>query len=234
MTIYSVAAKRRKKKLARVRNKLKEQIEKLENEILQLKRDIRDQSSSINQYKRKETKWAESEQDFIKKIYILQEFMIRSHSVINRRAARHMRALKKAMNLDSKIFDTLMQKQEWSLKLDENKKQLTNSIKEMEEFSKSFGGGDVLELDRLKTKISEDLQIDKNDDLDGPEDEEVEIPHMHRSASVYTPKIKNNFSGGSNDLLDTTLDLKDDFLTPNNRNNMFNKPGSKDLFLSTI
>ena len=122
----SSSKKKRKEKASKNEKKLKESIEKLESEVNQLKIEIRDQNSTINQYKRKETKWTESEQEFIKRIYVLQEFMIRSHSVINRRAAKHMRSLKKAMNLDTKIFDTLMQKQEWSLKLDENKQQLTN------------------------------------------------------------------------------------------------------------
>jgi len=62
-----------------------------------------------------------------------------------------MKTLRKSMNLDLKIFDTLMQKQEWSLKLEENKKQLTNSIKELEEFTKSLGSMNNMEIEHLKS-----------------------------------------------------------------------------------
>ena len=84
--------------------KLTKQINEMEDKILGLQKQIRDLNGDINYYKRRESKFMEQEQDYIKRIFILEEFMIRSHSVIQRRAARHMKTLKKAMNLDLKIF----------------------------------------------------------------------------------------------------------------------------------
>ena len=92
---HSASGKKKKKeKVSKSEKKLRNQSEKLENEVIKLKKDIRDQNSLINQYKRKENKWIEAEQELIKRIYVLQEFMIRSHSVINVRAAKHMKSLK--------------------------------------------------------------------------------------------------------------------------------------------
>ena len=201
------AGKKKKAKESKKEKKMKEQIDEMEKKIIKLQKEVRDQKSEVNYYKRKEAKWAESEQDFIKRIYILEEFMIRSHSVINRRAARHMKTLRKNMNLDLKIFDTLMQKQEWSMKLEENKKQLTNSIKELEEFSKSLGGLNNMELEHLKSKINEDT-MDKKEDKDVEEEEEPEL--IQRSHSFYSPDIQTPSRSTINEKLNSTLDLNDD------------------------
>ena len=130
--------------------------------------------------------------------------MIRSHSVINRRAARHMKTLRKSMNLDLKIFDTLMQKQEWSLKLEENKKQLTNSIKELEEFTKSLGSMNNMEIEHLKSKINEDNKEEKEDKEEGDDDENE--PEALRSMSLYSPDSLTRV-GSTTDNLNNTLDL---------------------------
>lgn len=197
--------KKKKVKDSKKEVKMKKQIEEMEAKIIKLQKDLRDTQSEIKYYKRKESKWMETEQDFIKRIYILEEFMMRSHSVIQRRAARHMKTLRKSMNLDLKIFDTLMQKQEWSLKLEENKRQLTNSIKELEEFSKSLGGLNNMELEHLKSKINEDTEAKKQEkELD----EEDELYESHRSMSVYSPDPLQRL-GGFSDNLNNTLDLDD-------------------------
>lgn len=199
----------RKKKIKDSKKEMKmtKQIEEMESKIISLQKQVRDSHSEINYYKRKEGKWVESEQDFIKRIYILEEFMIRSHSLINRRAARHMKTLRKSMNLDLKIFDTLMQKQEWSIKLEENKKQLTNSIKELQEFSKSLGGLNNMEIEHLKSKINEDM-LDQKEEKDPDEDELYEP--QHRSMSLYSPSSTREMTS-NNDHLNNTLDLCDDF-----------------------
>lgn len=167
------------------------QVGEMDDKIISLQKQVRDLSSEVNYYKRNESKFQENEQEFIKRIFILEEFMIRSHSVIQRRASRHMKTLKKAMNLDMKIFDTLMQKQEWTLKLEENKKQLTNSIKELEDFSKSFSGMNVNELERLKTKINEDRLDEKeeNDEQDEHEDKiEKDLKDVSGEiSSIFSP-----------------------------------------------
>ena len=195
-------AKEQKKEAA-----MRKQIEDMERKIYDLQKQLRDTSSEVSYYKRKEAKWSESEQDFIKRIYILEEFMFRSHSVIQRRAARHMKTLRKAMNLDNKIFDILMKKQDWSLKLEDNKKQLTNSIKELEEFSKSLGGLNNMELQRLRSKINEDQEA-KEEDNEPDDDEEIEEPH--RSMSITSPADFNRLSNTS-DNLNNTLDLGDEY-----------------------
>ena len=138
------------------------------------------------------------------------------------------------MNLDSKIFDTLMEKQEWSLKLDENKKQLANSIKEMQEFSKSFGDLENKELDQARSKIfgievNDGDKIEDKDQLDLNDDDNHfdDVYPPQRSISVYEPKLKNSISSGTNDILDRTLDLNDDFLTPQPRRNESSPTGSE-------
>jgi len=175
----------------------------MDSKIIAFQKQVRDLNSEVNYYKRKESKWVESEQDFIKRIYILEEFMIRSHSVIHKRAGRHMKSLKKSMNLDLKMFDTLMQKQEVSLKLEENKKQLTNSIKELEEFSKSLGGLNNMEIEQLKTKINQDNKEEK-DEKDG--DEDIYEPDQQRSMSLYSPDALTRH-GTITENLNNTLDL---------------------------
>lgn len=192
------------KKESKKEKKLAKQIEEMDSKIIDLQKQLRDTNSEVKYYKRKEAKWVESEQDFIKRIYILEEFVIRSHSVINRRAARHMKTLKKSMNLDMKIFDTLMQKQEWSLKLEENKKQLTNSIKELEDFSKSLGGLNNMEIEHLKSKINEDTREEKEE----KEKEEIEEKEEYntRSMSMYSPDTLTR-GESQNDQLNNTLDL---------------------------
>ena len=85
----------------------------------------------------------------------------------------------------------------------------------MQEFSKSFGGLDTNELEKVKSKISEDIQIEKDEDENETEDpDHDEFLNMPRSASVYTPNIKNQLTTDPNNILDKTLDLNDDFLTP--------------------
>lgn len=214
------SGKKKKQKKSKKEAKLTKQIEEMDEKIIQLQKQVRDVNSEVNYYKRKEGKWQEAEQEYIKRIYILEEFMMRSHSVIQRRAARHMRTLKKAMNLDLKIFDTLMQKQEWTLKLDENKKQLTNSIKELQEFSKSFGGLNNMEIEHLKSKISEDLEGEKEDkEVD---DEELYVPN--RSYSISSPDIVNRLTVNSTDPLNNTLDLNDEYSTPAGTRNRQGSP----------
>jgi hypothetical protein len=188
-------SKKKKLKETKKEVKMKKSIDEMESKIISLQKQVRD------------NKWSELEQDFIKRIYILEEFMIRSHSLINRRAARHMKTLRKSMNLDLKIFDTLMQKQEWSLKLEENKKQLTNSIKELQEFSKSLGGLNNMEIEHLKSKINEDMQ-DQKEEKDPDEDDLYEP--MHRSMTLYSPSPTTEMSS-NNDNLNNTMDLGDDF-----------------------
>ena len=125
-----------------------------------------------------------------------------------------MKSLKKSMNLDLKIFDTLMQKQEVSLKLDEHKKQLTNSIKELEEFSKSLGGLNNMELEQLKTKINEDLKEEKeekdNDEAD------TYSPEPQRSMSLYSPDALTR-GGTITDNLNNTLDLSEPYSMKNGK-----------------
>lgn len=197
----------KKKKDSKKEKKLIKQIEEMDSKILDLQKQLRDTNGEVKYYKRKESKWMESEQDFIKRIYILEEFVIRSHSVINRRAARHMKTLKKSMNLDMKIFDTLMQKQEWQLKLEENKKQLTNSIKELEEFSKSLGGLNNVEIEHLKSKINEDTKEEKEEKENEEEDEEN---FNQRSMSMYSPDALTRGESAT-EHLNNTLDLGEDY-----------------------
>jgi len=45
---------------------LKKQIAEMESKIIALQKNLRDSNSEVNYYKRKEVKWAEVEQDFIK------------------------------------------------------------------------------------------------------------------------------------------------------------------------
>ena len=140
--------------------------------------------------------------------------MIRCGSVINKRAAKHMKTLKKAMTLDLKIFDTLMQRQEWSLKLDENKKLLTNSIKELQEFSKSFGGLSNHELEkRMKTTIHEEIIASKEEKEDNEEkdadEEEEELTHSRSTFSGTNTFTNNRMTMGPDDMLNNTLDLND-------------------------
>mmetsp|Transcript_3026 Transcript_3026/g.2508 ORF Transcript_3026/g.2508 Transcript_3026/m.2508 type:complete len:306 (+) Transcript_3026:256-1173(+) len=206
------SGKKKKNKESKKEVKLKKQIEEMDSKIIGLQKQVRDMNSEVNYYKRKESKWMESEQDFIKRIYILEEFMIRSHSVINRRAGRHMKTLKKSMNLDLKIFDTLMQKQEVGLKLEEHKKQLTNSIKEMEEFSKSLGGMNNMEIEHLKSKINEDNKEEKRD----IEDDEVFFEvDPKRSMSLYSSPDALTRVGSTNDNLNNTLDLGEPYTMRN-------------------
>lgn len=213
------SSKKKKQKESKKEVKLKKQVEEMEAKIISLQKQVRDTNSEINYYKRKEAKWSESEQDFIKRIYILEEFMIRSYSVIQRRAAKHMKTLKKAMSLDLKIFDTLMQKQEWSLRLDENKKQLTNSIKELEEFSKSLGGLNNMELEQLRSKINEDTETQKEDK---DQDDDEDLYESHRSMSVHSPDPLQRLTASSSDMLNNTLDLGDDYTMRNFRKKKHN------------
>jgi hypothetical protein len=67
--------------------------------------------------------------------------MLRSHQVINSKARTHMKSLKKSIALDMKMFNTMLTKQDYDLKLEESKKALVSSIKELEEFSKNFNSG---------------------------------------------------------------------------------------------
>lgn len=211
--------KKKKEKISKKEKRLKIQVESLEKEIIALKKQNRDLNSFNNQRKRNEEKEAKQlqELEYVKRIFILEEFMIRSHSVINKRAIKHMRTLKKVNTLDIKMFDTLMQKQEWSLKLDDNKKQLVDSIKEMEKFLQSFNKYDDSELERMKSKISEDYQTEKEkEDLEEDDDEDDKIIKMSRTASMASPDLRNNLTGTSTDILNT-FDLGDDYMTPQSR-----------------
>lgn len=206
-------SKKKKAKDSKKEAALKKQMDEMESKIYDLQKQVRDAGAEINYYKRKEAKWVETEQDFIKRIYILEEFMIRSYSVIQRRAARHMKTLRKAMNLDNKIFDIFMKKQDWSLRLEDNKKQLTNSIKELEEFSKSLGGLNNMELEHLKSKINEDTES-KKEEKEEEDEEEEEI--QHRSMSFHSPIEMNRMTMAS-DQLNNTLDLGDEYSFNNMR-----------------
>lgn len=94
---------KKKTKDTKKEQKLTKQVNEMEDKIIGFQKQIRDLKSDINYYRRKEAKYLEQEQEYIKRIFILEEFMIRSHSVIQRRAARHMKTLKKAKNLDGEI-----------------------------------------------------------------------------------------------------------------------------------
>ena len=94
---------KKKTKDTKKEQKLTKQVNELEDKIIGFQKQIRDLKSDINYYRRKEAKYMEQEQEYIKRIFILEEFMIRSHSVIRRRAARHMKTLKKAMNIDEEV-----------------------------------------------------------------------------------------------------------------------------------
>ncbi len=67
--------------------------------------------------------------------------MLRSHQVMSVKTRSHMKSLKKALALDMKIFNTMLMKQDYDLKLEESKKSMVSSIKELEEFSKNFSSG---------------------------------------------------------------------------------------------
>uniref|UniRef100_A0A7S3KXF7 Uncharacterized protein n=1 Tax=Euplotes crassus TaxID=5936 RepID=A0A7S3KXF7_EUPCR len=127
-----------------------------------------------------------------------------------------MKTLKKSMNLDMKIFDTLMQKQEWSLKLEENKKQLTNSIKELEEFSKSLGGLENVEIEHLKSKINEDTK-EEQEEQDKDDNEEPEEAYGGRSMSLCSPDALTRGESATY-TLNNTLDLGEPYnLRPDKR-----------------
>lgn len=88
-------------------------------------------------------------------------------------------------------------------------KQLTNSIKELEDFSKSFGQMNINELEKLKGKINEDMQAEREDKEQ--DDEEAFIP------SLYSSDTTSRMTIGQSDSLNNTLDLGDDYSTPESR-----------------
>lgn len=124
--------------------KLKKRIEELEDEISELKSELQRKEEDSKSAKKREKRLEVSEQELVRKVYILEEFMLRSHQVMSRKARVHMRSLKKALALDMKIFNSMLQKQDYNLKLEESKKAMVSSIKELEEsiwFSKNFSSG---------------------------------------------------------------------------------------------
>lgn len=66
MTSEDILNSGKKKKDSKKDLKLKKQIAEMESKIIALQKNLRDSNSEVNYYKRKEVKWAEVEQDFIK------------------------------------------------------------------------------------------------------------------------------------------------------------------------
>jgi hypothetical protein len=93
-------------------------------------------------------------------------------------------------------------------------KQLTNSIKELEDFSKSFGQMNINELEKLKGKISEDMQSEKEDK---EQDDDDEFVPSFKSQSYYSSDTTNRMTIGQSDSLNNTLDLGDEYSTPDSR-----------------
>lgn len=93
----------------------------------------------------------------MKKVFILEEFLNRSNSLITKRTKSHMRHLKKTTNIDMKMYTLCLQKQEWEIKIDESKKELQHAIKEVEEFTKNFND---MNNEQLENSLKKHIQTE--------------------------------------------------------------------------
>ena len=64
--LASSGKKKAKAKDSKKEKKLKKQVDELEEKVISLQKQLRDTNSEVNHYKRKESKWQETEQEFMK------------------------------------------------------------------------------------------------------------------------------------------------------------------------